>query len=375
MWTIYVRDPALSRVGQLDDFQKLDVILRFNDVGTWSLTMDGRAPLANLVGTAGYGIDVVRDDTTVVMSGPVRHRSYTRDGDELTLTVSGVDDNVWLKRRLAHPQPATAIPPYSSQEYDVRTGVASTVLRAYVDVNAGAGALAPRRVTGLTVDTDPVIGSTVTGRARWQELLALLQELAIAGGNLGFRVRKSGTSLLFQVYQPTDHTDTVVLSTEMGNVYGYTYESEVSSANYLYVGGGGEGTARTIQEGSDSGDVIEWGRIEAFTDQRDTTSTTELSQEITKALAESAGKTGLTVNPVDIDGTQFLVDYTLGDRVTYVVDGVSSTEVIREVQVSLTPDGPQQTVPTLSSPGRSDVLRLFSRLRSAEARIQDLERR
>lgn len=375
MWTLYLRNPLLQREGQIDDFEKLEAIPRFNDVGTWVIDIDGRARLASLLATAGYGIELVRDDTTVVMSGPTRNRIFTRNGDALQLTVSGVDDMTWLKRRQAHPQPASPTPPYGTNEHDVRTGTASTVLRAYVNANAGVGALAPRRVPGLGVDADPVLGSSITGRARWQVLLTLLQELAIAGGNLGFRVRKSGTTLLFQVYQPVDRTGSVVLSNEMGNVYGYKAESEASEVNYLYLGGGGEGTSRTIKEGFDSDEVSTWGRIEAFQDRRDTTDDAELSQEITKTLAEGAGKAGLTINPVDIDDMTFLDDYDLGDRVTYVIDGVASTEVVREARITLTPEGPQQTVPGLSTPGRSDVLHLLSRLRLAEKRILDLERR
>lgn len=375
MWTLYLRDPTLQREGQIDDFEKCEAIARFNDIGTWTVDVDGRAPLAAKLATPGYGIELVRDDTTVVMSGPMRHRVWSRDGDQLQLTVSGVDDMIWLKRRLAHPQPATAAPPYNTNEYDVRTGVASTVLRAYVNANAGAGALAPRQVTGLGLDTDPLAGTTVTGRARWQVLLQLLQELAIAGGNLGFRVTKSGTSLLFQVYEPTDRTSSVILSTELGNLFGYDYESEASEVNYVYLGGGGEGTARTVREGSDSAEVTSWGRIEAFQDRRDTTDTGELDQEITKTLTEGVGKTGLSINPVDIDGMVFLQDYNLGDLVTYVIDGEPNTQIVREARITLTPDGPQQTIPGLNTAGRNDVLRLLRRLRIAEARILDLERR
>jgi hypothetical protein len=195
------------------------------------------------------------------------------------------------------------------------------------------------------------------------------------GGNLGFRIVKDETDLKFQVYQPADRSTDVKLSVELGNLYGYEYESEVSTVNYAYVGGGGEGVARTVQEGGDSDDILTWGRIEEWVDRRDTTDSAELSQEISKTLAEGVGRTGLSVNPVDITGMTFLEDYDLGDRITYVVDGVASTEVVREARILLTPDGPQKTIPGIAPPGYADVLALFRRLRMAEARIADLERR
>lgn len=375
-WTIYLRNRGLEREGQVDDFSRLEAVPRFNDVGTWTLDIDGRARHVQALAPAGYGIELVNDDTgDTIISGPMRHRAWNVDGDSRMLTVSGVDDNIWLKRRLAHPQPATAAPPYNAAEHDVRSGLVSTVLREYVDANAGVGALAVRRVFGLDVDTDPLIGSDVTGRARWQVLLTLLQELAIAGGNVGFRVRQVGTGLRFQVYEPTDLTDSIKISTELGNLYGYKFEAEASAVNYAYVGGGGEGTARVVVENGDPAEVIDWGRIEQWVDRRDTTSTTELDQQITKTLAEGVGRSGLSLNPVDIAGMTFLQDYDLGSRVTYVVEGVESSEIVREARITLTPDGPQKTVPGLTSPGYRDVLRLFQRLRTAEARIADLERR
>jgi hypothetical protein len=373
-WTVYLRAPDRTRAGQIEDFQQCDAVPRFNDVGTWALDLDSRAPLAVTLTEPGYGIEIVREGT-VVMSGDMRFRKRTRDGSRSRILVSGYDDTVWLHRRLAHPQPATVAPPYSVNEHDVRTGTCSTVLRAYVDVNAGPSALAVRRVAGLTLAADPLVGASVTGRGRWQHLLTLLQELALAGGGLGFRITRSGTDRVFTVYQPADLTSTVKFSIELGNLAGYEYESEAPSANYIVVGGGGEGTARTIREGQDPSSVVDWGRIEAFRDRRDTTATAELDQEITKQLEESAGRTGISITPVETEALRYLTDYTLGDKVTAVLDGEPVREVIREVRIKLTPDGPQQTLPDISSAGRPEVLRIFRLLRATDRRLTNLERR
>src|ERR1041384_4428005 len=103
MWKVYARDALGQRVGVVDDFTSLDAVLRFNDVGTWSLTIDGRAPLASQLITPGYGIELVRDDTTTGITGPMRHRKVHQEGDTREYTVDGCDDLVWLRRRLAHP--------------------------------------------------------------------------------------------------------------------------------------------------------------------------------------------------------------------------------------------------------------------------------
>ncbi|GGM64043.1 hypothetical protein GCM10012275_38210 [Longimycelium tulufanense] len=377
-WLIYVRDADRNRVALVEDYQTLTLIRRFNAVGTWELDIDQRTAPASQLATAGYGIEVVRDDgstLTTVLSGPVDHRARVRDLRRNRLRLTGVDDMVWLARRLAHPEPATSSPPYNTNAYDVRTGTASTILRQYVDVNAGPGALTPRQVDGLTLAADPAVGSSVTGRARWQNLLELLQKLALAGGDLGFQVVQSGTDLEFSVYQPEDKTGTVHFSEDLGNLVGFSYEVRGPKASYIYVGGGGEGTARTIREGQDSTDVATWGRNETFVDRRDTTDTGELDQEITETLDTSGVETRLELEPIDLDGQTYLTHYDLGDKVTVVVDGVTITDIVRAVRIELTPEGPQKVMPDITTPDPTDVLGLFRRLAAAEGRISNLERR
>lgn len=375
-WSIFVRNAALERIAQIDDFETADLTSRFNAVGQWQLTLDRRQPASAALFIPGNGIEVTRDGDPFI-AGPMTGRKAVRDERTNQATITGLDDMVWLKRRLAYPQPATVAPPYSTSEHDVRIGVASTVLRGYVDANAGPGALSVRRVTGLTVGTDPLIGSTITGRGRWQVLLDLLTELALSGGGLGFGITQSGTTLQFGVYQPVDRAAAVKFSEGLGNLASFTYDGQVPGLTYAVVGGGGEGTARTIVEASDGdGIAAGWGRIEQFIDRRDTTDTTEMGQKASEALTDGAEKVTLGAVPVDSDSLAYGQDYNLGDRVTLVLDDVGTevTELIREVTVKLTPDS-QRLTPTIGTPGRHDLLRVIGSVRDHAARIRDLERR
>lgn len=378
-WTVFARNASLQRVGQVDDFSSLEMVTRFNDVGAWILELDGRAPLATTLSTPGYGIEVVRHEAgvfTQVFSGPMRVRQRSLSVDSSRLMLAGFDDNIWLKRRLAHPQPATASPPYNSQEHDVRTGTCSTILRQYVNVNVSTGALAPRQVAGLVLGSDPLAGGSVTGRARWQVLIDLLRELALPEG-LGFRVVPNGVAgeVAFQVYVPADKTATVTFSRELGTLSEAEYESSASKVNYVVVGGEGEGTARTVFEKPRSDEIVTWGRVESFVDRRDTGDTAELEQTADENLAEGVGETGFSLVPIDLPGQEFLTDYALGDKVSAVIDGEVLQELVREVRINLTPEGPTQTRPTVGTPGASDVNRLFQRLMNAEKNIRNLERR
>jgi hypothetical protein len=191
---------------------------------------------------------------------------------------------------------------------------------------------------------------------------------------LGFRIKQVSNALKFQTYLPVDRSGTVQFSVDKGNLASYSYSTSRSSANYIYVGGGGEGTARTIKEGQDSAGIAQWRRIEMFADRRDTTDTSELTQEVTKQLEEGKGETAVSVVPIDLPGSAFLEDYDLGDTVSALVDG-TVTDVIREVKVSLTPDGPQRVVPSIGTPGYRDVLKLFKALQKLNGRVTNLERR
>ena len=89
------------------------IVARFNDVSTWQLIAPTETPGAQLLLEAENPRLVVATAPEVVFrSGPaVRiERAVGADGDLVTFT--GVDDLVYLRHRLAHPQPASGAPPY-----------------------------------------------------------------------------------------------------------------------------------------------------------------------------------------------------------------------------------------------------------------------
>lgn len=372
---IYVRDPDLNRVALLDDYKRITAVPKFNDVGSWELVLDHRQPEAALLMRPNYGLEVVLEPGITLTSGPTKKRRIERAGNAATATLTGISDEVWLSRRIAHMQPGTAAPPYSAAEHDVRTGACSTVLRGYVDANAGPGALAERRVPLLTLATDPLVGTTITGRARLQVLLEYLQELALSGGGIGFRLIQSGTQLRFETYQPVDRSQTVKFSDELGNLGDYSFESEIPEATYVYCGGGGEGTARTFIEGSDAAALSEWGRFEMFRDRRDTTTPTEMTQSITEELAGKTGKVALTITPFDTPQQSYGKQYWLGDKVTVMVAGEPIVEQIRAVTLSYDANGPLSVKSEIGTPGPQGVLGIFRRIADLRNRVTNIERR
>jgi hypothetical protein len=381
--TIHLRDANAVRTAQVDDLVKLEFVVRHQDVGSWVLDLHPASPAAATVrqaitsGTvANMGIEVERDGV-IVMSGPVAQFRRTRQGMTERLTLSGPDDLVWLRRRLATPQPATTAPPYNTAAYDVRTGVASTVMRAYVNANVGPGAITARKWTFLTLAADPLVGSTVTQQARYDLLLDVVRATAIAGGDLGFKVTSNAAGgLVFSVYQPVDRSATVVFSDAIGNLGDFDYELSAPDGNYGFGAGSGEDTARVIAEAGDTASIAQWGRTEFFRDRRDTSDTTQILQSVNEELAKRAEKRSISVVPIDTPTMSFVTHYGLGDKVTAVLDGVPIAEVVREVKVTYDAGGARVQA-TLGTPGATppEIPDIFRDPRTLAGRVTNLERR
>lgn len=366
--------PDLTREGEAE-YTALTMEPAHNAVGTWSMTMSGHVDMAAELQREGWGIDVVDEYGRPVLAGVVDWFQEKWDGKSRVLTLRGFDDNLLLRDRVAHPQPTSTAPPYSTDAYDVMTAKASTVLRSYVSRNLGPSAIGPRKVAGLTLGADPLIGPLITARARWTNLLEFEQGLALIGG-LGFRIARVDGEFEFQVYEPVDRSDRVVFSVENGNLESYTRTVERSSANYVYAGGGGELVGRTIREGGDSAEIVRWGRrVEKFADQRHTTDATELDQEIARALEEGRGTTSLELSTVDAEGSAYGVDYALGDTVTAIAGDEVVTQAVQRMRMSSTTDAPHSVRPVLGTPGPHDPLKLLGDVRELARRMRNLEAR
>jgi hypothetical protein len=382
-WKIFVRSPDFTRYGILRQYIEAELKLVYNDVGTWSVLMNRQSPLAAELTQPGWGIIATRNGQ-IVLSGPATKRRHTVDMDSDQIEISGVTDEIWLRRRGVCPSPAQSAPPYDAQASDNRTGVASTVLRQYVDVNAGPGATSARRTPGLTIGTDPVAGASVAGNGRWQsDLLEFLQPLAVSGG-IGFRVAQVGAGLEFQTFAPTDRSATVKFSVNLKNLAGFEYESTAPTANFVYVGATGTGSTRVIAESPDSASIADWGRIEGgFVNSSGTSNPTEIQQAGTDALTQGAEQAALTITPIETDTSMYGQHYFLGDKVCVQLEGPAATpyaesgqilDILRSVTIKLTVDGPQTVTPAIGTAARNDISRLFRAFRRVQNRVNNLER-
>lgn len=382
--TVYVRKPDLSRGYLIDDYLSLTLTPKFNDVGGWQIELNNDSQAAQqLRSEDGNGIIVERNNLPL-FSGPfeVKKRSWKANSSN-TVTFSGVDDNIWLARRLALPTL-----PWSTNYSDIVTGVdAESALKHFFYGNVGAGADATRVVPGLAMGTNLNRGNVVSEQGRFHTVLELMQRTALHGGGLGFRVYQSGGGLVFDVYEPVDRTDTVIFGPSWGNLESFDYETKAPAANYIYVGGGGEGTARVIAPDGDWASIASWGRREAFRDRRDSSDPTELNQTITEELDKQGEQHSLAIVPAEYQpaavftGKKFTpwllgVDYNVGDQVAVDVDGVRIKDQVVSSEIKVA--GPSLTAkPVIGTTKASDPEQpdIFTEVRELRREVKALQTR
>ncbi len=364
-WELYVTDRVGTRQAQVDTYESAEIVARINDVSSWELVLPTDTAAGQLFLADSFArIEVVLDGA-LWRSGPVTHLKRDVDIDGDMLTVTGSDDTVWLARRLAHPQPGTAAPPYGTTAYDVHTGNVAAVLAELVRVNAGPSAVAARQVPGLAVPVPAPAGPTITVSARWQNLLTLMQDTARP-----HRLMFDVLDLTLRVYAPQDRG--VVFSAGLETLASWKSTAEAPVANKAVVAGGGTDTSRIIREATDPVSIAQWGLAESFVDQRQTTDVVQLDKAGAEAIAAGVKPTTVTFVPIDTEAQRFGRDWMLGDTVTVVAGGLTVLDQVREVHVTLDGANDATVVPSVGAP--SGDLTLFRSLAGLDRRVRQLER-
>lgn len=382
---IEVRTAAREPVGLIEKRDACTLVLRHNGVGTWTV----RVPLAYLdvelleALQEGGGVTItdldLPPDAAPVTSGDVDEPEEgwgVRDPYDGSVTFSGRDDARVLDDRITYPVPGSAWATQGASEYDARSGAAETVIKGYVNANAGPGALVARRHPGLTLAPDLARGSTVTEQTRFEDLLELCQRLATAGG-LGFAIIQVGTGLVFDVNVPVLR-DGILLAPEAGTVRGITSSRSAPTMTRALVAAKGEGVARITQEVSTAASVAAEGlyvrRVERLVDRRDTDETDIITQAGEEALVDGAATGTLGVTAQDTEAVRYGRDYALGDLVPWSWRGVELVDVVREVKITERQGG-ALVQPVLGPPSATGAQSdMYYRLRILERMVRDLQR-
>lgn len=382
---IEARGPAREPVGIVEGWTYAKAIPRHNGVGTWALTIPGRALKSEIreawLARGFAGVRIVDEDqptAPVILSGPITSdvdNWGSGDPHDGTIQVSGISDAHVLADRITYPNPAaawTAQTTTATYKHPASGKLpAETVIRTLINVNAGPGALAARQVAGLTIEADGGRGLDVRTTTRFENLLELCQRLA-AAGQLGFKVEQTPAGALVVGFYVPALRPGVLLSPETGTVTAGNAAVEAPTITRALVAGSGEGTARAFRERSSLDAEADWGRrIEVLVDRRESADDDDLDQAGDEALAEGAARGSYQAEIRDGFGAAFGVDYQLGDRISYSWRGVEFTDVVREVVVEA--QGGRTTVtPVVGSEDATATPKLYRRIQRVERTLRRL---
>lgn len=390
-WTLLARMPDRSIGGVLQG-ASFRISLRLNEVGSWEVQIP-RDCVPEGWPVPGAGVVFLRDES-VVASGNWDEETFTWSADpgndaagKGIYSLAGDTDLARLAYRVVYPtygQPWTG----QTNAYYVDTGSGETVLRNYVNRQAGSVALAARRVAGLQLGAAVGVGSTISVRERFTPLLDAMRSAAIAAGGLVFDVvdTLAGTQQ-FVVWAPRDQTATARFGVEIGNAADLVVKRTSPIATDALVAGTEELQARQTYEQHDSSADAAWGRREIFVDQRQASDPSNPTPSVpspeqlatyalaaTEALQENGEQISASVTALDTPLLQWGRDYRIGDKVSILTPFGPVTDLVRQVDIDVDATG----VENISSAIGSSDLRADDPLavayRKLDKRLSQIER-
>lgn len=349
VWQLRLKSAAGAYVAIIDDWRGFAFTSRVNAVGAWTLQIDAYDSDVSEIELDGQIEFWWRDQARGIawrseFAGLVRDIAYylTETG-EMVCEVSGRGYNDLLDRRIVAAAAGSA--------NGTKSGKAETILKAWVNEQAGPGAGA-RAITGLSIQADAAGGNTIAIAAAYDNLLALAQDVAAIGGG-DFAVVGTGAALWeFRWYAGQFGTDrhlTVVFNVGNGNMANPRLSvSRHNEVNAVLVAGQGEGAARTTTWRTDATRIAESpiNRREMFRDARQEATSGGLENLGDIRLEEGRPKKELTFDIVQTEGCTYGVHYALGDLVSAEFMEARVTKKVVAVTITVNAQGEQRQVET-----------------------------
>lgn len=355
-----------DRIGSVDTFE-FSGVERWLEAGEWSascaattvewshyLNVDGDA-----VPYLPTDVDTVRlvRDGAIAFPGMVSAASSGSGGFERVSDVSGErwtwsGSDLWglLSQRIVFPDPTSTTWALS---HDVRTGVASSVVAAYLYNNAGLGALVDRRIPGFTI-ADQVAGETGQWSARLVPLSDLVQRIC-TDAEIGCWLTVSFEgAVTATVGGSRDLSERYVIA-DQGDFSTVKMRTVPASVTWTLAGGQGVGTARVFRTSTTPAVGLE--RIEQFSDQASLSTTQELQASATantRLGAESFSVYGEVTDELAVT-LRYGEQLQLGDLISIQVDGVRHKVPVTSARFEISAD--RQVVRPILGTATPDALR------------------
>jgi len=383
-WTLLARGQDREVLGALRGWS-LDLTLRLNEVGSWSLQIPQEMTPEGWPDTV-TGLIMLRDGE-VVASGQIDERAFNwsadpddEDGGPGMFTVHGDTDIGRLAYRICYPDPTlawTAQPNATLNDAYYRRGpmIGEELMRRMVNDHAGSLALTARRVPGVRLGTATGVGSSISCNERFTPLLEALRKAASASGGLVFDMRDAmDTFIDFTVRAPANKTGSVRFGRELGNVLSLAVKYAEPVTTAALVAAEGEKQNRTLREYTRAGE-----RREEFVDQRQVDgSLTEANAEYEKAgndaLDNGAAQSSIGAVIIDTETVRWGRDYNLGDKVSVLTPYGEVQDLVREVRITVDETGVEEITSVIGSQDLASKDPLAASVRRINDRLSQIER-
>lgn len=316
-YRIEVRDRDLNRIGIIDTWIQLDMVVQFCDQGAWKLLVKAGTPQAELLQQGG-GVAIYQDGvSTPVLTGQIedfqKYWTVEQHSGVGSVYVGGKSDNKLAYTRLAFPDPARTVANQYASAKDVRAvkKPANVLMWEEVNFSLGPGAISNRKVAGVTTGTVPSgVGGNKSDTLRYDVIGEKFSEWC-SDNKTGWRfIYNPNTKTIdLRVYTPRDLSNSIRFSPELGNLREYVWMLSAPKVTRVIVACQGEGKERYVWQKIDSASEAEWGlQIESFVDRRDIPLKT--SSNGSPALVTKPDSSGFEDIGFGPDGADWTTDLT-----------------------------------------------------------------
>lgn len=243
---------------------------------------------------------------------------------------------------------------YAGSAGSSKSAAAETVIKGFVNENAGPGATAPPRLRngvtpGLTIEADGAAGITWTGARAFNNLLEVLQQISNDTSIFFDVIGQDGAAFLFKTYDGVRGLDRrylninpvtglnaagnapAVFNTVLGNASEMNaFENADNQITAVFVLGQGEEDARQIEYVTDSDAVAEspWNLREVSRNATSETTASGLQRVGNAELQEGGAVETFTFQVIQTDGSFYGRHYHFGDYVTGRDDDLQADKFI-----------------------------------------------
>ena len=355
-YEVRVKDVAGAVVAIIDN-ATIEFTRKVNGVGNHRIDLSGASPHAATFVLDGQ-VEVWRRDQAQGIAWYQEYEGFhrtpvwftTAEGDDRFNGLGVTYEDLLARRVILYPKDSAGA---------AKTGVGETVIKAYVNENAGPGATFPPRsvvsgvTPGMTIQADLGAGATWQGDRAYENLLDVVREIANVTG-VDFRVVGVGPAL-FQFRAgdlATDRTVTglvpgtglngagnppIVFALGFGNMIAPTYSLDRrEEINVVLITGQGMTDDRTIIERTDAAAIVAspWNRHEAIKNGNQEDTLAGLQATGDAMLEVLSARQTLDMKVVQTPASLYGRDYFLGDLVTIQYKTVAVNRQIQEVHIT-----------------------------------------